>query len=301
MHPSTDPYTYLGFTRNADASITRIPDHIPTTASSNDPANPVLTKDAPINQETKTWARLYLPAATQAAKLPIIVYYHGGGFVLCSAASSMFQKFLSGIALEIPAVIVSVDYRLAPEHRLPAAYDDCAEALRWVMASDDEWLTGHADMSKCYIMGTSSGGNIVYYVWLREAARMKIEGLILHHPFFGGVERSASEMRLVDDAVLPACVADLMWSLALPLGFDRDHEFCNPVKADIVEKVKVLVTGCGGDPLIDRQIEVARMLAENGVNVIQEFSEGGFHGVELFDDSKALVFYELLKNFISNS
>ncbi|KAG6413925.1 hypothetical protein SASPL_126640 [Salvia splendens] len=294
MNPSNDPYAYLGFTKNADASITRIPGHIPTTAASIDPANPVLTKDLPINPQTNTWARLYYPSA--ATKLPVIVYYHGGGFVLCSAASSMFHNFLSGITLSIPALVVSVDYRLAPEHRLPAAYNDCAEALRWVNASEDEWLTGRADM---YIMGTSAGGNIAYHVGLKEAARMKIRGLILHHPFFGGVERSASEMRLVDDAVLPASVADLMWSLALPIGCDRDHEFCNPVEVEIVEKVKVLVTGCGGDPLIDRQKEVARMLAENGVDVIQEFSEGGCRGIELFDESKALVFYELLKNFLS--
>ncbi|KAH6835788.1 carboxyesterase 20 [Perilla frutescens var. hirtella] len=314
---ATDPYTYLGFIQNADSSITRVPDFLPATAASADPSNPVLTKDIPINQQTGTWARLYLPTLAPAStKLPVILYYHGSGFVVSSAATSLFQKFCSDIVLEIPAVMVSVEYRLAPEHRLPAAYDDGHEALHWLKASDDEWLIKYADLSKCYLMGSSAGGNIVYHVALREAAcgggglaPVKIRGLILHHPFFGGVERSSSEIRLVNDKGLPPSLTDVMWELALPVGADRDHGYCNPMKSVRVELVKkmksegwkFLVTGCDGDPLIDRQLEFAKVMRENGVEVIQDFSEGGCHGVEIADDSKATFLYGLIKNFLLTS
>lgn len=314
MSPISDPLTALGFIQNADGSSTRISDIFPVIAASSDPSNPVLTKDVPVNQQNQTWARLYLPAAAAApaAKLPLIVYIHGSGFVVTSAATSIYQKFCSDIVLQTPAVMVSVEYRLAPEHRLPAAYDDCEEALHWLKSADDEWLAEHADLSKCYIMGTSAGGNIAFHVGLRAAAQaevlapVKIRGLILHHPFFGGAERTSSEVRLAGVEVLPPVMTDVMWGLALPVGVDRDHEYCNPmkeVKVELLKKMKeggwkVLVTGNYGDPLIDRQSEFAKKLEENGVDVSKDFRESGFHGIEIVDDSKARIFYEIVKNFL---
>ncbi|EXB80093.1 Carboxylesterase 1 [Morus notabilis] len=67
-------------------------------------------------------------------KLPLIVYYHGGGFIFLITASSINHDFCSKMAANLTAAVVSVDYRLAPMHRLPAAYDDAVEALttmRW--------------------------------------------------------------------------------------------------------------------------------------------------------------------------
>lgn len=314
MSPIDDPLTALGFIRNADGSATRISDLFPVITASSDPTNPVLTKDVPINKKNQTWARLYLPAAAAvpAAKIPVIVYFHGSGFVVTSAASSIFQKFCSDVVLQTPAVMVSVEYRLAPEHRLPAAYDDCEEALHWLKSADDEWLAEHADLSKTYIMGTSAGGNIAIHVGLRAAARVeelspvKIQGLILHHPFFGGAERTSSEVRLAGVEVLPPAMTDVMWGLALPVGVDRDHEYSNPmkeVKLELMKKMKeegwkVLVTGCHGDPLIDRQMEFSKKMEEIGVDVSKDIREGGFHGIELVDESKAGIFYEIVKNFV---
>ncbi|PIN04531.1 Arylacetamide deacetylase [Handroanthus impetiginosus] len=320
IDPNIDPYAYIGIIPKPDGSITRLPEFIPTCAPSSDQSDPipVLSKDIPINQEKNTWARLYLPrlpessAAASPTKLPLIVYYHGGGFILGSAATLLFQKFITEIANEVPAVVVSVEYRLAPEHRLPAAYDDCVEALHWIRTTDEEWLTKHADFSKCFLLGTSAGGNIVYHVGLRAITcvdhlmPLKIKGLILHHPFFGGVERSQSEIRLVNDKKFPPSLADLMWDLCLPIGADRDHEYCNPmkgIKLKLLEDMKkdgwkFLVTGWDGDMLIDRQIELVSMLKERGIEAIGKFSEGGSHGVELADDAKANIFYGVLKDFV---
>ncbi|EYU25033.1 hypothetical protein ABFS82_06G040000 [Erythranthe guttata] len=319
IDPNIDPYGYLGITQNSDGSITRRPEFLATCTADSDPKSPVLIKDIPINQQNNTWARLYLPApesgAAPATKRPLLVYYHGGGFILCSAASSIFHAFCSRLAAEIPALVVSVEYRLAPEHRLPAAYDDSAEALDWIRTAGDEWLTDYADFSNCFLMGTSAGGNIAYHVGLRECVDvdqpkpLKIQGLILHQPFFGGVERTPSEIRLAGDKVLPPLLSDIMWDLSLPVGVDQDHEYSNPIRAvrlDVVEKVKdqglrLLVTGCDGDPLVDRQIELVKMLKDKGVDVVDQFSDGGFHGCEIFDDSKAIVLYAALKKFVLNS
>ncbi|KAG8381416.1 hypothetical protein BUALT_Bualt06G0119800 [Buddleja alternifolia] len=269
----------------------------------------LLSKDIPINQANNTWARVYLRRpendTVPTTKQPLIVYYHGGGFILGSAATSTFHKFCNELAEEIQAVIVSVEYRLAPKHRLPAAYDDCMEALCWVSTTGDEWLTKYADFSKCFLMGFSSGANIVYHVGLRAVAcgddlmPVKIKGLILQQPFFGGVQRTPSEIRLADDKVCSPYAADIMWGQALPIGVDRDHEYCNPMvglKLDLLKKMKdrrwkVMVTGCDGDPFVDREIEFMEMLKENGVGVVGVFTKGGCHGFELFDESKARVLY----------
>ncbi|KAG8381415.1 hypothetical protein BUALT_Bualt06G0119700 [Buddleja alternifolia] len=292
-----------------------------TSPANSDPARnnliiPVLSKDIPINQANNTWARVYLHRpendAVPATKQPLIVYFHGGGFILGSVATTMFHIFCNELAEEIPAVIVSVEYRLAPKHRLPAAYDDCMEALRWVSTAGEEWLTKYADFSKCFLMGTSAGGNIAYHVGLRavmsgdDLMPLKIQGLILHQPYFGGVQRTPSEIRLADAEVCPPSVADIMWSQALPIGADRDHEYCNPmvgIKPDLLKKMKdqrwkVMVTGCDGDPFVDREIELMEMLKENGVDVVGVFTEGGCHGFEFFESSKARALYGVLKNFL---
>ncbi|PIN08696.1 Arylacetamide deacetylase [Handroanthus impetiginosus] len=320
IDPNADPYAYLGIIPNPDGSIARLPAVLPTFAASSDPSDPVpfLSKDIPINQEKKTWARLYLPLSTESSaaatmtKLPLIVHYHGGGFIVGSAATLLFQKLITEVANEVPAVVVSVDYRLAPENRLPAAYDDCVEALHWIRTTVEEWLTKYADFSKCFLMGTSAGGNIVYHVGLRAITcadhlmPLKIKGLILHQPFFGGVERTQSEIRLANDKIFPPSLADLMWYLSLPVGADRDHEYCNPmmgIKLKLLEDMKkegwkFLVTGWDEDMLIDRQIEFVSMLKDRGMDVIGKFSVGGFHGVEIVDDSKAKIFYGVVKDFV---
>ncbi|KAL8553142.1 hypothetical protein ACS0TY_001695 [Phlomoides rotata] len=298
--PTPGPYTHIGLIRNPNGSFTRVPDFFPTSPPSSNPDNltPVLTKDIPVNPLHKTWARVYLPSSTPQSpttKLPLIVYFHGGGFVVCSAASSMFQKFCCDIAHRIPAVMVSVEYRKAPEHRLPAAYDDCLEALHWIKTTDEEWLIKYADLSRCFLMGSSAGGNIVYNAGLRAET-----------PFFSGVERTPSEMRSVNDAVLPLHVNELMWELALPVGVDRDHKYSNPMREpeyELLDMVKnegwrLLVTVYRGDPLVDRTVDFIRMLKEKGMDVVEKIGEGGFHGSDSMDDSEGNIFYGVLKNFI---
>ncbi|KAJ6410758.1 hypothetical protein OIU84_007499 [Salix udensis] len=197
----TDPYHHLQIIPNPDGTITRDPNRFPNSSPSPDSTNPtpVLSKDMIINRSKKTWVRMFLPSQTivdssSTNKLPLVVYFHGGGFINCSASSTVFHDFCSNMVLDLHVVIVSVDYRLAPEHRLPAAYDDAMEVLRWIKTTQEDWLRGYVDYTRCFIMGSSSGANTACHAGLcasQEADNLvplKIKGLILHHPFIGGVK-----------------------------------------------------------------------------------------------------------------
>ncbi|XP_074361621.1 carboxylesterase 1-like [Apium graveolens] len=215
------------------------------------------------------------------------------------------------MAVETPALIVSVDYRLAPEHRLPAAYQDIVEVLQWIKTSPHELLVKYGDLSKCYIMGGSAGGNIAYHApaFIKDVdlKPMIIEGLVLIQPYFGGTKRTESELRHVNNPTLPLHVNDVMWDLGLPDGADRDHEYCNPTVesklgvCDWIRKLglRVMVKGCDGDPLRDRQVELVKMMNERGIEVVSSFDEGYFHGIDVFDPSYAKSLCLAIRNFIS--
>ncbi|XP_054781638.1 probable carboxylesterase 120 [Prosopis cineraria] len=136
-------------------------------------------------------------------------------------------------------------------------------------------------------MGTSAGGNMAYHVGLPVASAidefgpLKIKGLILHHPYFGGSQRTDR--------------SDLMWDFTPPVGADRDHEYCNPtvvrdLRALCAEIARlgweVILAACDRDPMIDRQVEVVKILRSRGVKVVDHVGEGN-HGMDLIEASVA--------------
>ncbi|KAE8691534.1 Cysteine-rich receptor-like protein kinase 40 isoform 1 [Hibiscus syriacus] len=124
---------------------------------------------------------------------------------------------------------------------------------------------------------------MVFHAALRalniDISLVKIIGLIMNQSYFSGVERAESEKRFLNDRILRLPDNDLMWSLALPDGADRDHELCNPMAADESLKEKMgrlpqcLVYGHHEIPLIDKQKELVRILEAHGVEVVAEFLE----------------------------
>ncbi|CAL4887977.1 unnamed protein product [Urochloa decumbens] len=173
----------------------------PPVAAGLDAATGVESRDVQLGAYS---VRLYLPPAAAAApgsasRLPIIVYVHGGGFVAESAASPGCHRFVNTLAAACPALAVSVEYRLAPEHPLPAAYDDSLAALKWTLAASDPWVAAHGDLGRVFAAGDSAGANICHYLAVHPdivnnaAAGRRLKGAVLIHPWFWGSEAVGGE------------------------------------------------------------------------------------------------------------
>ncbi|KAJ8900205.1 hypothetical protein K2173_024845 [Erythroxylum novogranatense] len=313
-----DPYEHLNIALNRDGTITRRLT-VPTIKANPEArhGDSVLSKDVTINPDKKTWVRLYRPTKLPSndnavARLPVIIYFHGGGFILFTASTKEPHLACCRLASEISAIVVSVDYRLAPEHRLPAQYEDAMDAIMWVKQqvwdeNGERWLKDYGDFSRCYLCGRGSGGNVAFNAALRsvdlDLMPLNISGLVLNQPMFGGSERTRSEMEVVADQVLPLSVLDLLWELALPLGTDREHPFCNPM-VDGVYNSKIgslgrcLVIGFGGDAMVDRMEELVRLMRKCGVRVQGRFYDEGFHNIDVMDNLWANSVLNAIKDFV---
>ncbi|TKW30547.1 hypothetical protein SEVIR_2G045300v4 [Setaria viridis] len=229
--------------------------------------------------------RIYMPAAAAAAggrdtKLPVVVYFHGGGFCIGSYAWPIFHAACSRLAAGLSAVLVSADYRLAPEHRLPAAIDDAAAVLLWlrdsIAAGADPWLAAHADAGRVLVAGESAGGVLAHHMNVRFSSGaplhpVRLRGFVPLMPFFtGGGEPTPSELACPDGAFLNRDMSGRYVRLSLPAGATADHPFLNPFSPDAapgLDRVDVgptLVVVAGDDMLRDRNVEYVRRMEEMG-------------------------------------
>ncbi|CAD6224640.1 unnamed protein product [Miscanthus lutarioriparius] len=156
-----------------------------------DEATGVTSKDVALDADTGLSVRLYLPKLQEPSKkLPVLVYFHGGAFLLESAGSATYHTYVNPLAAAAGVLVVSMSYRLAPEHPLPAAYEDSWAALQWAASAQDEWIAEHGDMARLFLAGDSAGANIVHDMLMRASGSGDggpgIEGAILLHPWFGG-------------------------------------------------------------------------------------------------------------------
>ncbi|XP_021730184.1 probable carboxylesterase 120, partial [Chenopodium quinoa] len=304
--PLIDPYSFFHIIPNPDGSITRIKEFYPTVPP-NTSSTIAFSRDVPLNIVKKTWIRLSLPNKKEHFNLPIIVFAHGGGFIILSTATPSVDSFLSNTANNLNVLVVSVEYRLAPEHRLPAAYDDVLDALYWVKENKDEWVSNYGDASRCILMGESVGGNIAYNVGLRasvltrELQPLVIRGLVLIQPFFGGSNPNRVKYGNLQKMV------DFLWHLSLPLRANLNNPYFNPIfgggsrNLDNIRGLgwRVAIAGCDGDFIFDRQVEVFKFLEKRGVNVISNFGKGFYHGVFIGNSTKAQELYQFVRNGFS--
>ncbi|KAL6565915.1 hypothetical protein OROHE_004970 [Orobanche hederae] len=319
-HTWQEAFKALGISWNANGTLNReiqIPmvDPTPYQDSSSGSNTKALSQDIYLGPRSGAYVRLYIPVSpTKARKLPLIIYLHGGDFVLFSASTVIFHNFCNEIASQFPAVVVSVEYRLAPENRLPAAYDDALNGILWArdqalgVGGRDPWME-YADFSRVFIMGSSAGANIAYHAALRamdfDISPLRIQGLLLNQAYFGGLTRTASEIRLEDDPYVALYVNDVLWTLALPKNLNRDHEFCNPISGGtymgrVYRLPKVYVKGDYGDPLVDRSVQLVQFLQSCHVPVYYRFDQGGFHGIELQNTTAAQQLYDDMKFFVND-
>ncbi|CAI8596465.1 unnamed protein product [Vicia faba] len=144
----------------------------------NDPKTGHSSKDIIIPHNPTVSSRIYLPKITNpSSKFPILVYFHGGAFLFESAFSQLYHQHLKTLASQADIIILSVEYRLAPEHPVPACYHDCWAALKWVSShsnntlnNPEPWLVEHGDFARVFIGGDSAGGNITHNIAIQAGA-----------------------------------------------------------------------------------------------------------------------------------
>ncbi|XP_065867152.1 carboxylesterase 15 [Euphorbia lathyris] len=250
----------------------------------------VLWKDVVFDPANNLELRLYKPSSS-CSKLPILYYIHGGGFCIGSRTWPNCQNYCFKLALELEAVIIAPDYRLAPENRLPAAIEDGFMAMKWLQdqaISDDpdSWLNDAADFDKVFISGDSAGGNIAHHLALRlrpsspDLAPVRVRGYVLLAPFFGGTVLSKSEAHGPKDAFLNWDLIDRFWRLSIPMGDTRDVAIVNPERESFekVELDPMLVIMGENDLLKDRSKDYVKRLKDLGNNIEYVEFEGQQHG-----------------------
>ncbi|XP_072952956.1 probable carboxylesterase 2 [Typha angustifolia] len=244
-----------------------------------DPYTGVVSKDVVIDPETGLSARLYLPKEVmtetekKGAKLPVLLYFHGGAFVIESAFSPSYHAYLNLLVSKAKIVAVSVNYRLAPEHPLPVAYDDSWVALKWVSSNcrsgPDPWLAGHGDTGHIFLAGDSAGGNIAHNLAVRAGRdglerETRIKGLALLNPYFWGKDPVGSEPkeRWIREEL------ERSWRFVCGGSMGIEHPSVDPTAAvELWRKVaceRVMVTVAGRDFFRERGVAYADGLRRSG-------------------------------------
>ncbi|KAK2665127.1 hypothetical protein Ddye_003701 [Dipteronia dyeriana] len=248
-----------------------------------DPKTNVESRDSIYSPEHNLSVRLYLPKNTQQnQKLPLVVYFHGGAFIIETAFSPTYHNYLNMLVSEANIIAVSVDYRRAPEHYVPAAYDDSWTALKWVAShfngkGPEDWLNRHADFERVFLSGDSAGANIAHRMAIKHGHEEKLEmlnvkGMILCHPYFWGSETVSGE---TDDLSKRAMIGGL-WQIACPNTTGVDDPWINPGKDPNLVRV-----GCSRIQVIVSEKDILR---GRGWHYAQQLRESGWSGdLEVID------------------
>lgn len=231
---------------------------------------------------------VYRPNGAQGV-LPAIIYIHGGGFVIGSAV--MMDPYARLLAQQLNCVVVSVDYRLAPETPFPGAIEDCYAALKW---THDNATTLSVDPARIAVVGESAGGGLAASLTLlaRDRGEVKLAMQILDmpmlddrtgiqgepHPFTGEFIWTANHNRLGWRAMIGA----------EPGGPDVSP-YCAPARAkDLSNLPPAFITIGSLDLFLEETLEYARRLIRAGVPVELHVYPGVFHGFQAAAHSRVV-------------
>jgi acetyl esterase len=221
--------------------------------------------------------RVYRPAGVaDSRRLPVLVYFHGGGWVIGDLETH--DVLCRQLTAEAGVSVIAVDYRLAPEHKFPAAVDDAWSATRWIAAHAAEL---GVDADRLAVGGDSAGGNLAAVVALlaRDAGGPRIALQILLYPVTDLLSESQSYADLADGYMLTR--DSMRWFRAQYLAKEEDAADwrVSPLRAPSLAGLPpALVVTAGYDPLRDEGEAYARRLREAGVNVDAVSFGGMIHG-----------------------
>lgn len=231
--------------------------------------------------------RIYTPEGS--GPFPLIAFFHGGGFVLCSLETH--DELCRAMCRDAGAVVVSVDYRLAPEAKYPAAADDCYAATAWCAAHAAEL---GADAARLVVAGDSAGGNLAAVTALRarDLGAPRIRHQVLIYPATHCDFNTPSYRENAQGYFLTADAMRWFWAhyLANPAQASEPYA-CPAHAADLKGLPPATVITAEYDPLRDEGEDYAAQLRAAGVPVVLKRYDGMIHGFvsmgDVFDDARA--------------
>lgn len=253
-----------------------------------EPPAPIVTRDLAIagpEGPPDVPLRVYTPSGG-GGPLPGLLYMHGGGFVVGSV--EQVHPVLIRISAEVGVVVVSVEYRLAPENPFPAGLDDCYAALMWTAKSATEL---GIDLERLAVCGYSAGGGLAAALALLARDR---GGPAICFQYLGAPELddrldTPSMRAYVDTPLWNRPFAEFSWDSYLGAGMrggDEVSRYAAPARAeDLSGLPPAFVTACQFDPLRDEGIAYAQRLAQANVPTELVVYPGTFHGSELVEDA----------------
>jgi acetyl esterase len=224
--------------------------------------------------------RIYTPREIKAGeKLPVLLWFHGGGFVIGSLDTH--DSICRMLANQADCIVVSVDYRLAPEYKFPAAVEDCEAALKWVALHAVEF---GADPQAIAVGGDSAGANLatVVAILARDAGHPKLAFQLLIYPCAAPEPETPSHYKFAVGYVLSRNTITWFFKHYQRSRADsNDFRFAPLVADDLANLPPALVLVAGYDPLRDEGVDYAKRLIEAGNRVRLVNYEGMIHGFYL--------------------
>jgi acetyl esterase len=232
------------------------------------------------SEERDLPARAYVPEGE--GPFATVAFFHGGGFVLGSLDG--YDNLCRLLARRSGCLVVSVDYRLAPEHPWPAALEDAYAATNWLANNAERFSV---DGRRLAVAGDSAGGNLAATVSLlaRERGMPDIDAQVLLYPATAYLQAMDSRAENASGYFLTA--EDLLWFLDqyVENELDAHNPLAFPLSArDLSELPPAFVMTCGFDPLRDEGIAYADRLREAGVEVEHTNHESMVHGFLNMED-----------------
>lgn len=225
--------------------------------------------------------RIYKPKNVSSEMLPIIVYYHGGGFVMGDLDS--YDAICRSMTNLISCIVVSVEYRLAPEHKFPIPSEDAFAAFTWVYNHAQEF---GGDAGKIATAGDSAGGNLAAVVALKvlESEDLTCNYQFLMYPSTGVGFTESYQLYSKNDPILPFESMDWMRRSHRRTDEDLENPFLSPYKyQDVTGVAPALIVTGQYDPMRDDGRLYAQKLEQAGVEVIYREYEGMVHGFITMD------------------
>ena len=220
-------------------------------------------------------ARVYHPSEPDGPA-PALVFYHGGGWVIGDLETH--DSLCAEMARQLGMTVLSVDYRLAPEHKFPAAGEDCIAATTWAANSPAE--LGH-DVTGLVLSGDSAGGNLTAITAPALTGTLPVP-ILAQFLIYPGVDMTASTGSMQEFGEGYLLTAEgMQWFSNHYLGApeDVDDPRASPLKAEsLAGQPRALVYTCGLDPLRDQGRAYAGRLIASGVRTIYREAPGQIHG-----------------------